>query len=162
MKKLLLATALVSTSAMANVPIMGTVESKCVITTETPGIYGNPTPSVLSTDEISGGITPIVRFDVATADYYKAVISTPDDFTTAPALEDVVYWAGDVSVSEVTDAGMSAYDAEKRVYNNTHEFDLTIAGTVWFKASSVATYGYDKSFPAGNYNAVVEATCIAI
>jgi hypothetical protein len=161
MKKLL-AAALVSTSAMANVPIMGTVESKCVITTETPGIYGNPTPSVLSTDEISGGITPIVRFDVATADYYKAVISTPSEFTTAPALEDVVNWSGDVLVSEVTDAGMSAYDAEKRVYNNTHEFDLTIAGTVWFKASSVATYGYDKSFPAGNYNAVVEATCIAI
>ena len=162
MKKLLAAAALVSTSAMANVPIMGTVESKCVITTETPGIYGNPTPSVLSTDEIAGGITPIVRFDVATADYYKAVISTPSEFTTAPALEDVVYWVGDVSVSEVTDAGMSAYDAEKRVYNNTHEFDLTVAGTVWFKASSVATYGYDKSFPAGNYNAVVEATCIAI
>lgn len=162
MKKLLLATALVSTTAMANVPIMGTVESKCVITTETPGIYGNPVPSVLSTDEFAGGITPVVRFDVATADYYKAVISTPDDFTTAPSLDDVVYWLGDVVVGEVTDPQMAAYDTDKRVYNNTHEFDLTVAGTVWFKASSVATYGYDKSFPAGNYNAVVEATCIAI
>ena len=162
MKKLLLATALFSTAAMANVPIMGTVESKCVITTETPGIYGNPTPSVLSTDEVDGGITPVVRFDVATADYYKAVISTPDSFTTAPALEDVVTWSGDVSVSEVTVSEMAAYDTNKRVYNNTHEFDLTIAGTVWFKASSSAGYGYDKSFPAGNYNAVVEASCIAI
>ena len=162
MKKLLLATALVSTTAMANVPIMGTVESKCVITTETPGIYGNPTPDKLSTNEIDGGITPIVRFDVATADYYKAVISTPDEFTTAPSLEDVVNWSGDVSVSEVTDPDMSAYDTNKRVYNNTHEFDLTVSGTVWFKATSTAAYGYDKSFPAGNYNAVIEATCIAI
>jgi hypothetical protein len=162
MKKLLLATALISTSAMANVPIVGTVESKCVITTETPGIYGNPTPNKLSSLEADGGITPVVRFDVAAADYYKAVISTPDAFTTSPTLADVVTWSGDVSVSEVTDAAMAAYDSEKRVYNNTHEFDLTVAGTVWFKATSTAEYGYDKSFPAGNYNAVVEATCIAI
>jgi hypothetical protein len=162
MKKLLLATALVSTSVLANVPIMGTVESKCVITTDTPGIYGNPTPNKLSTLEADGGITPVVRFDVATADYYKAVIATPIEFTTAPALSDTVEWTGEVSVAEVTDAAMAAYDTDKRKYNNTTEFDLTVAGTVWFKATSTASYGYDKSFPAGNYNAVVEATCIAI
>ena len=148
--------------ASANVPIMGIVESKCVITTETPGIYGNPTPSVLTTDEVSGGITPVVRFDVAIADYYKAVIATPEDFTSAPALQDVVNFSGDVTVSEVTDPDMAAYDTAKRVYNNVSEFDLTVAGTVWFKTTSTATYGYDKSFPAGNYNAIVEATCIAI
>ena len=162
MKKLLLATAMVSTAAMANVPIMGTVESKCVITTDTPGIYGNPTPNKLSTLETDGGITPVVRFDVATADYYKAVISTPIEFTTSPALTDTVAWTGEVSVSEVSDVQMADYDTNKRVYNNTSEFDLTVAGTVWFKATSTASYGYDKSFPAGNYNAVVEATCIAI
>ena len=162
MKKLLLATAMVSTAAMANVPIMGTVESKCVITTDTPGIYGNPTPNKLSTLETDGGITPIVRFDVATADYYKAVISVPNEFTTSPALTDTVNWTGDVSVSEVSDVLMADYDTNKRVYNYTSEFDLTVAGTVWFKATSTASYGYDKSFPAGNYNAVVEATCIAI
>lgn len=162
MKKLLLATTMVSTAAMANVPIMGTVESKCVITTDTPGIYGNPTPNKLSTLETDGGITPVVRFDVATADYYKAVISTPIEFTTSPALTDTVAWTGEVSVSEVSDVQMADYDTNKRVYNNTSEFDLTVAGTVWFKATSTASYGYDKSFPAGNYNAVVEATCIAI
>lgn len=162
MKKLLLATAMVSTAAMANVPIMGTVESKCVITTDTPGIYGNPTPNKLSTLETEGGITPVVRFDVATADYYKAVISVPNEFTTSPDLTDTVTWTGDVSVSEVSDVLMADYDTNKRVYNNTSEFDLTVAGTVWFKATSTASYGYDKSFPAGNYNAVVEATCIAI
>ena len=162
MKKLLLVTAMLSANALANVPIMGTVESKCVITTETPGIFGNPTPSVLSTDAVDGGITPVVRFDVATADYYKAVISTPNEFTTSPELADVVTWSGVVEVAEVTDPSMAAYDTNKRVYNNTFEFDLTVAGTVWFKSSSSASYGYDKSFPAGNYNAVVEATCIAI
>lgn len=162
MKKLLTIVAFMPMVALANVPIVGTVESKCVITTETPGIYGNPTPNVLSTNEIDGGITPIVRFDVAIADYYKAVIATPIDFTSAPALQDVVNWEGTVSVSEVTDAAMAAYDTDKRVYNNVSEFDLSVAGTVWFKATSVASYGYDKSFPAGNYNAVVEATCIAI
>jgi hypothetical protein len=162
MKKLLALACMVPFVASANVPIMGTVESKCVITTETPGIYGNPTPNKLSTNEVDGGITPVIRFDVAIADYYKAVIATPEDFVTAPALQDVVNFEGEVSVSEVTDAAMAAYDTDKRVYNNVSEFDLSVAGTVWFKATSIASYGYDKSFPAGNYNAVVEATCIAI
>lgn len=162
MKKLLTIAAFMPMVALANVPIVGTVESKCVITTDTPGIYGNPTPSTLSTNEVDGGITPIVRFDVAIADYYKAVIAIPTDFTSAPSLQDVVTWDGNVSVSEVTDPAMSAYDTDKRVYNNVSEFDLSVAGTVWFKTTSVASYGYDKSFPAGNYNAVVEASCIAI
>ena len=58
-------------------PIMGSVQSKCSITTDTPGIYGNPTPSVLSTAATDGGIEPVVRFDVISADYYKAVITHP-------------------------------------------------------------------------------------
>jgi hypothetical protein len=43
--------AMVSVGVFAEeVPIVGNVESKCVITTDTAGIYGNPTPSNLSTD----------------------------------------------------------------------------------------------------------------
>ena len=99
MKKLLTILAFVPGIALANVPIVGSVDSKCVITTETPGIYGNPTPSKLSTNEVDGGITPIVRFDVAIADYYKAVVTTPVDFTSSPSLTDVVNWEGEVSVS---------------------------------------------------------------
>ena len=49
------------------------------------------------------------------------------------------------------------------LYNNGHttEFDLTIAGTVWFDVSSVAEYGYGKAFPAGDYTALITAECIA-
>lgn len=144
-----------------DVPITGTVESKCVITTDTQGVYGNPTPNVLSTAAADGGVEPIVRYDVISADYYKAKISYPDNFSSSPALEDVVTWTGSVSVGEVSDAGMSAYDTNKVEYNNVYETDLTIAGSTWFKVESEANYGYDKSFPAGTYNAVVQAECIA-
>ena len=65
-------------------------------------------------------------------------------------------------MSEVSDTLMSGYDAAKRVYNNVTEFDLTEAGTTWFSITSDATYGFDKSWPAGNYNAVVSAECIAL
>jgi hypothetical protein len=56
---------------------------------------------------------------------------------------------------------MSAYDAAKVEYDATTEFDLTVAGTTWFKVDSVAEYGYDKAFPAGTYRAVIQADCIA-
>ncbi len=77
-------------------------------------------------------------------------------------LNDVVNWTGEVTVSEVSDAGMSAYDNDKIEYNNVTEIDLTIAGSTWFKVASTANYGYDKAFPAGQYRAVVTAECIAI
>lgn len=143
-------------------PVVGTVESKCVIVTDTPGIYGNPTASELSTDAADGGVEPIVRFDVVLADNYKAVITTPRSFSVSPTLTDVVNWTGSVSTARVSVAGMSAYDAAKRTYDNVTEFDLTIAGTTWFKASSTAEYGYDKAFPAGTYRAVIGAECIAL
>jgi hypothetical protein len=57
---------------------------------------------------------------------------------------------------------MSAYSTNKRVYNNTTEIDLTVPGTVWFKADSTADYGYNKAFPAGQYRAIVTAECIAL
>lgn len=163
MKKLALALAFCSpVLAAENAPIYGTVDSKCVITMETPGIYGNPSPSLLSTDPVNGGIEPIVRFDVLSAAYYKAVISYPEQFSSSPSLSDVVNWTGVVTVNEVTDTQMSGYDAAKREFNNVTEYDLDFAGSTWFKIESEANYGYDKSFPAGEYNSVVEAECIAL
>jgi hypothetical protein len=157
-----LAIAFSITAMSAEVPIRGVVTSKCVINTDTPGVYGNPTPGVLSTLTADGGVPPVVRYDVIEAGYYKATITVPNNFTSSPSLSDSVIWTGSVAVSKVTDAGMSAYTANKRVYNNTTEFDLSIPGTVWFSATSKAQYGYNKSFPAGEYRAVVLAECIAL
>lgn len=144
------------------VPISGTVASKCVIHTDTPGVYGNPSADKLSTLPSDGGVTPIIRYDVVSAGTYKAVITTPSSFTSSPALNDTIVWFGETSVSAVTNASQSAYDTSKRIYNNTTEFDLTVAGTVWFKSTSKATYGYNKSLPGGTYRAVVTAECIAL
>lgn len=150
-----------TTAFAVETPIEGTVESKCVITTDTIGVFGNPTPYRLSTAPTDGGVLPIIRYDVINADYYVARIDYPTEFTTSPDLDDVVNWQGGVSTSSLSDANMSVYDTDKIEYNNTTEFDLTIAGSVWFKVDSAAEYGYQKSFPAGNYNAVVDAQCIA-
>lgn len=144
-----------------DVPITGNVSSKCMVTTDTNGVFGNPSPSVLSTAQVDGGVEPIVRFDVIRADYYKARISHPNAFSEGPALDDVVTWTGSVSVAEVTDALMSAYDNDKIVYDNITEVSLSVAGSTWFKVSSQADYGYDKALPAGVYRAVVQAECIA-
>lgn len=155
--------ACVSVGAMAEqTPIEGVVESKCVITTDTAGVYGNPVPYSLSTDPADGGVTPIVRYDVISGEYYKASIEYPINFTTSPSLDDVVNFVGAVSTSEVSDALMSEYDVNKVEFNNVTEFDLIYPGSVWFKIDSEATYGFNKSFPAGSYNAVVNAECIAI
>jgi len=116
----------------------------------------------LTTNMSDGGVPPIVRYDVIQADYYKALISHPESFTESPALGDVVNWVGLVEVAEVSDASMSAYDNDKRLYNNVTEIDLTIAGSTWFKVTSTANYGYDKAFPAGQYRSTVQAECIAI
>jgi len=99
----------------AEIPITGNVESKCIVTTDANGVYGNPTPSLLSTTQANGGVEPVVRYDVIQADYYKALISVPDVFTESPALNDVVNWSGDVTVGEVSDPLMSAYDNDKRL-----------------------------------------------
>ena len=144
-----------------DIPIIGNVESKCVIQTDTTGVYGNPSPSNLSTDTADGGVEPIVRYDVAQADYYKAVISYPESFSQSPSLEDTVTWTGSVSVDAVSDTNMSSYDTNKIEYNNTTEYDLTIAGTTWFAISSEADYGFDKAFPGGTYRGIVTAECIA-
>jgi len=146
----------------ADVPIIGNVESKCVVTIDKQGVYGNPSASILSTDAADGGVEPVVRFDVVLADAYKAVISHPISFSQSPALNDTVTWTGSTSVEAVSDAGMSAYDTDKIEYDNTTEVDLSIAGSTWFKVSSEADYGYSKALPGGTYTSIVEANCIAL
>ena len=144
-----------------DVIITGTVQSKCVINTDTAGIYGNPTPDKLSTAPADGGVMPIIRYDVSLADAYTARVTTPTSFSTSPALSDVVNWTGSTTVSAVSDTAMSDYDTNAVEYDETTEFDLHTAGTVWFKVDSTAEYGYNKAFPGGTYRAVVEAECIA-
>lgn len=163
-KSLILALALaISANVMsAEVPIRGIVTSKCVINTDTPGVFGNPTPNVLSTSAVDGGVLPVIRYDVVESGYYKAMITVPSNFTTSPSLTDSVNWTGSVNVSKVTDSAMSAYTNNKRIYNNTTEVDLSIPGSVWFSATSKAQYGANKAFPAGEYKAVVLAECIAL
>lgn len=163
-KKILITTTtlLMGTAALAtNTPITGTVESKCSIYTDIAGVYGNPTPDKLSTAVADGGILPKIRYDVAESGYYTAKITTPESFSSSPALNDVVNWTGLVEVAEVTDPLMSDYETNKVTYNNVTEFDLTVAGTVWFKVTSTAEYGYGRSFPGGSYDAIVVAECIA-
>ena len=145
----------------ADVQIDGNVEAKCIIQTDTSGVYGNPTATKLSTLPADGGVMPIVRYDVAVADYYTAKITHPSAFSSSPTLTDTVAWTGASSVSQTTVAGMAGYDAAKVVYGSTTNFNLTIAGSTWFKTSSTATYGVGKSFPGGTYTAVVKAECIA-
>lgn len=144
-----------------DVPLVGTVDSKCVVTTDTVGVYGNPLPYRLSTAQADGGVEPLVRYDVIQADYYKAVISYPESFSESPALTDVVNWTGTVTVGEVTDASMSNYDTTKIQYDNVTEVNLSVAGSTWFKVTSQADYGFNKALPAGTYRAIVQAECIA-
>lgn len=147
--------------AFANVDITGNVAAKCIIQTDKAGVYGNPSASVLSTAPSDGGVLPVIRFDVAIADYYTANITHPTSFTSSPALSDNVTWTGSTSVTKTSDAGMSGYDSNKIVYDNTTVFDLTVAGSTWFSTSSTATYAASKPFSGGTYTAVVQASCIA-
>jgi hypothetical protein len=161
MKYLTALLSLCALPAFANVDITGNVSAKCVIQTDKAGVYGNPSASVLSTAPSDGGVLPVIRFDVAIADYYTANITHPTSFTSSPALTDNVTWTGSTSVTKTSDAGMSGYDSAKVVYDNTTVFDLTVAGSTWFSTSSTATYAASKPFTGGTYVAVVQASCIA-
>lgn len=162
-KTMALSVALLSCNAFAlDTPIIGQVESKCVVTTDKQGVYGNPSASVLSTDAVDGGVEPVVRFDVVLANAYKAVIAHPNAFSQSPTLNDVIAWTGSTAVEAVSDAGMSAYDTSKITYDNVTEIELTIAGSTWFKVASEADYGFNKALPGGTYTAIVEANCIAL
>lgn len=163
LKQLTLATALAFTTGAAlaeNVPIVGTIESKCSIYTVRQGVYGSPLPNELSTDPTDGGVKPVIRYDVAQGGYYRAEIGWPNAFASSPSLNDAVNFTGAVTVSEVSDAAMSAYETAKVEYDNIVEFDLTVTGSTWFTIDSTANYGFDKSFPAGSYTAQVTAECI--
>ena len=153
---------LIATSAFAvDSPITGNVSSKCSIYTDTPGVYGNPTPDELSTKAADGGVDPVVRYDVTVADKYKAKISWPNSFTSSPSLTDAVNWDGETKVKSHSVSGMSAYEAAKVEYDNHTEFGLTLAGSTWFSIESEAKYGSGKSLPGGEYKANVVAECIA-
>ncbi len=141
--------------------IVGNVESKCVINTDVQGVFGNPTAGTLSTLQADGGVMPIVRYDVALGDSYTAKITAPNSFSTSPSLSDVVNWTAEVEVGEVSDTAMSDYETAKVEYEYTTEFDMHTAGTTWFKVTSKAEYGYGKTYPAGQYRAIVLAECIA-
>lgn len=146
----------------AEVPINGTVQSRCIITTDTTGVYANPNAYTLTTDPTSGGQLPIVRFDVTLADAYYAEITAPSEFSTSPTLPDVVTWSGDTTVSSVSDAtGMGSYETNKVELGMTDKYDLTATGSTWFKTSSSAVLGGSRAYPGGNYTALVEASCIA-
>ena len=154
--------ALVCSSAMAEETIiMGNVESKCVINTDTTGVYGNPIAGKLSTSTADGGVEPIIRYDVALGGSYTARIVAPNSFSSSPVLTDTVFWEGSSSVKEVSDTAMADYEDNAVTYDYTTEYDLHTAGTTWFSVSSLAEYGYGKAYPAGEYRAIVTAECIA-
>ena len=143
------------------VPITGTVQSRCVIQTDTAGIYGNPNAYTLSTAPADGGVLPIVRYDVSLANAYKARITYPTSFSQSPTLNDTVTFTGSVDVSSVGDAAMADYQTDSITYDQTREYDLVATGSTWFKVESEATNGGNKAFPSGTYRAVVVAECIA-
>ena len=146
----------------AEVPINGTVQSRCIITTDTPGVYGNPNAYTLTTTPADGGQLPVVRFDVTLADAYYAEITAPSSFSSRPSLPDTVTWTGDTTVQAISDAtGMANYETNKVELGYTDKYDLTATGSTWFKTSSTATLGGNRAFPGGNYTALVEASCVA-
>tara|TARA_B110000908_G_scaffold162141_1_gene207241 strand:+ start:1506 stop:2003 length:498 start_codon:yes stop_codon:yes gene_type:complete len=164
MKKVLMAgllVAAVSPVQAASVPISGNVQTRCLIMTDTDGVYGNPLPHKLSTASADGGVTPVVRYDVTLANAYLAKITTPTSFSSSPSLSDSVAWSGSTVVSTTSDVGMAVYETSKVIYGSTTEFDLTIAGSTWFSSTSTADYGYNKSLPGGSYSATIVAECIA-
>ena len=151
-----------TTAYAENIDISGTVESRCTVNTDTPGYYGNPNAYTLTTDSADGGEEAVIRVDVSLADAYYVAITAPQDFSSSPALPDQVTFVGDTTVKTVSDAtGMGAYETSKVQLGMTDRYDLTATGSTWFATSSIATMGGSKSFPGGNYTAMVFAECIA-
>jgi hypothetical protein len=145
-----------------DVPIEGTVQSRCIIVTDTAGVFGNPNAHTLTTSTTDGGAPAVIRIDVTLADAYKAEITAPSSFSSSPSLPDTVTWTGDTEVDAVSDStGMGSYETNKVEQGLKDIYDLTATGSTWFKTSSSATMGGDKAFPGGNYTALVVAECIA-
>ena len=149
-------------ASAAEVPITGTVESRCIIQTDTAGTYGNPNAYTLTTTAADGGDAAIVRYDITLADAYYAEITPPTQFSSSPSLPDTVTFTGSVSVKSVSDAtGMGTYETDKLEVGDTDRYDLTATGSTWFAIESTATMGGNKAFAGGTYTAVAEAVCIA-
>jgi len=165
MKKLLIIGLILGAiSAQAeNIDITGTVQSRCTVNVDTPGAYGNPNAYTLTTAVASAGQDPIVRFDVSLANAYFAQVSYPTAFVSSPSLSDTVSWVGAVTVAQTSTSDMSGYQSASSLAGSRRQYALTVAGTTWFKSTSVATYGggQAKAFPGGAYKAVVLAECIA-
>ena len=152
-----------TTAYAANIDITGTVQSRCIVNTDTPGVYGNPNAYTLTTLPASAGQVPIVRIDSSLANAYNAQISYPTSFSTSPSLSDTTAWEGAVAVAQTSSSDMSGYQAASTTTGAARTYGLTIAGTAWFSVASTATYGggQQKPFPGGSYRAVVLAECIA-
>lgn len=143
-------------------PINGTVQSRCIIQTDVSGTYGNPNAYTLTTNPSDGGEPAVIRFDVTLADAYYAEITAPTAFTSSPSLPDYPTFSGNTEVKAVSDAtGMGSYETNKVEQGMMDRYDLTATGSTWFKTSSEVTMGGNKSFPGGNYTALVVAECIA-
>src|SRR5210317_1808476 len=98
----------------AEIPITGNVQSRCVITTDSSGVYGNPNAYTLTTSASDGGAKAVIRIDVTLADAYKAEITAPSSFSSSPSLNDTVTWTGDTVVKAISDAtGMAGYETGK-------------------------------------------------
>ena len=66
MNKLLIASLVLASCSpvySSETPITGNVQTRCLITTDTNGVFGNPLPSKLSTLSADGGVVPVVRYD---------------------------------------------------------------------------------------------------
>lgn len=153
---------LVSAATAENVPINGVVQSRCVIQTDSAGVFGNPNAYTLTTAAADGGADSVVRFDVSLANAYYAQITAPSSFSSSPSLPDQVTWTGDTTVKAVSDAtGMGSYETNKIEQGMMDKYELTATGSTWFKTSSQAVMGGNKAFPGGSYTALVQAECIA-
>ena len=166
MKYLLITIGLVlgaTTAYAANIDITGTVQSRCIVNTDTQGVYGNPNAYTLTTLPASAGQVPIVRIDASLANAYNAQISYPTSFSTSPSLSDTTAWEGAVGVEQTSSSDMSGYQAASTTTGAMRTYPLSIAGTTWFSVASTATYGggQQKPFPGGSYKAVILAECIA-
>ena len=151
---------------MAATPILaadidGTVESRCTVATTVPGIYGNPNAYTLPTAPSSAGQVPVVRFATTLANAYYEQVSYPTSFSSSPSLADNVTWTGAVEVKATGESGMSGYQAASTTTGAMRQYALSVAGSVWLQATSIAVYGGNRAFPGGAYKAVVLAECVA-
>ena len=163
LKSIFIILAGLSTFAVAeNTSINGNVQSRCIISTDTEGTYGNPNAYTLTTATADGGVLAVTRFDITLADAYYAQITAPSSFSSSPSLPDTVTWTGDTTVKSISDAtGMADYETNKVQFDYTDKYDLTATGSTWFKTTSAAVMGGSKAYAGGSYTSLVLAECIA-